>query len=78
MADGENLVFPYNPYTNLPFMLPTNGRFDSEAATQQKSDTCRDHQHTVGLERKDIDLFASPDELFEFMSVADETNRNLT
>jgi hypothetical protein len=78
MADGEALVFPYNRDTNLPFMLPTNERHELNKTSQKEAAHFSSNQHTVGLERDDIDLFASPDELFELMSVADETNQNLT
>ena len=78
LANGESLVFPYNPNTNLPFMLPTAGRSDLEPTIQSDAGSRCGHQHTVGLDRSDADLFASPDELFELMSVADETNQNLT
>ena len=32
----------------------------------------------VGMDGTDINLFSSPDELFDLMSVADETNQNLS
>jgi hypothetical protein len=63
MPNGELMVFPYNQETNSPFMLPV---------------TKREHKNTVGLNGDDVDLFSSPDELFDLMSVADETNQNLS
>lgn len=78
MTDGESLMFPYNLDTNLSFMLLTNGQPELEQTTDKAFSCCRKFQHTVGLNRDDVDLFASPNELFEFMSVADKTNQNLT
>ena len=63
MPTGELMVFPYNRETNIPFMLPV---------------TKCEHKNTVGLDASDVDLFSSPDELFDLMSVADETNQNLS
>ena len=77
MADGEALVFPYNPDTNLPFMLPVTNQHNLDENGNVKAGNCG-HQHTVGLNREDVDLFSTPDELYELMSVADETNQNST
>ena len=77
MQNGEALVFPYNLDTNLPFMLPTEGR-QEQISDHNTEQSCGHGLHTVGLDRSDADLFSSLDELFELMSVADETNQNLT
>ena len=77
MENGEALVFPYNLDTNLPFMLPIEGR-QEQILDHNTEQSCGHGQHTVGLDRSDADLFSSPDELFELMSVADETNQNLS
>jgi hypothetical protein len=60
-ADGEALVFPYNPDTNLPFMLPVINPHDLDENKHAEAGNCG-HQHTVGLNRDDVELFSVPDD----------------
>ena len=71
LSDGTSLVFPYNRDTNLPFMLPTSNRMPNV-----NQECVNNGRHVVGLDDNDINLFSAPDELFELMTVADETNQN--
>ena len=72
LHNGEQLVFPYNWETNLPFMLPATQMHKAHTSTRRREPP------KVGLTHDDIMLFADPDALMGLMTVADEANQNLT
>ncbi|KAI2509642.1 hypothetical protein MHU86_4762 [Fragilaria crotonensis] len=62
LRDGTQLIFPYNHGMNIPLMLPAVGR----------------QKEVVNLSYQDMKVFSDQEHGLAYMSVADESNQNLT